>query len=97
MSRSRTFKRSVPTKYRPACPILAVTVSPDVVRKLSMNWGVTAVLFEGERSDDAMIRYAIHQGCELGCVQPGDVVVVTAGIDRTSGSTSTIRVLTVDG
>jgi len=84
------------SKYRPTCPILAVTVCPDVVRKLSMNWGVTAVLFEGERSDDAMIQYAIRHGCELGCVQPGDVVVVTAGIDRTSGSTSTIRVLTVD-
>jgi pyruvate kinase len=84
------------SKYRPTCPILAVTVWPDVVRKLSMNWGVTAVLFEGERSDDAMIQYAIHHGCELGCIQPGDVVVITAGIDRTSGSTSTIRVLTVE-
>jgi pyruvate kinase len=85
------------SKYRPTCPIFALTVWPDVVRKLSMNWGVTAVLFEGERSDSAMIQYAIHHGCELGCIQPGDVVVVTAGVDRTSGSTSTIRVLTVDG
>jgi pyruvate kinase len=85
------------SKYRPTCPILAVTVWADVVRKLSLNWGVTAVLFEGDRSDDAMIRYAIRHGCELGCIQPGDVVIITAGVDRTSGSTSTIRVSTVEG
>jgi pyruvate kinase len=85
------------SKYRPACPIFAVTVWADVVRKLSLNWGVTAVQFQGERSDDAMIQFAIQHGCELGCIQPGDVVIITAGIDRRSGSTSTIRVSTVEG
>jgi pyruvate kinase len=86
--------RSV-SKYRPACPIFAVTVCPDVVRRLSMNWGVEAVLFEGERSDEAMIAFGIARGRELGCIQENDVVVVTAGIDRRTGSTDSIRVVTV--
>ena len=30
------------SKFRPECPILAITVSPDVVSKLSMNWGSRA-------------------------------------------------------
>jgi pyruvate kinase len=85
------------SKYRPTCPIFAVTVWADVVRKLSMNWGVTAVQFEGERSDAAMIQFAIQHGCELGCIQPGDVVIITAGVDRTSGSTSSLRVSMVEG
>jgi len=86
--------RSV-SKYRPSCPILAVTVSSDVVRRLSMNWGIAAVLFEGERSDEAMIEFGVAHGREIGCIQPGDVIVVTVGIQRTSGSTDTIRVVTV--
>jgi pyruvate kinase len=87
--------RSV-SKYRPASPILAVTVSPDVVRRLSMNWGVEAILFEGERSDEAMIEFGISHGREIGCIQDRDVIVVTAGIDRRTGTTDTIRVLTVE-
>jgi pyruvate kinase len=87
--------RSV-SKYRPACPILAVTVSPDVVRRLSMNWGVEAALFEGERSDEAMIEFGIAHGREIGCIQPKDVVIVTAGIDRRTGSTDSLRVVVVD-
>jgi pyruvate kinase len=84
------------SKYRPPCPILAVTNWPDVVSQLSLNWGVTAMRFEGERSDDAMIEFAVQRGRELGCLQGGDVVVVTTGIDRTTGSTDTIRVITLD-
>jgi pyruvate kinase len=84
------------SKYRPTCPILAATVSPDVLRKLSMNWGVTAILFEGVRSDEAMVQFAIRHGRDIGCINPGDHVVVTAGISQTTGSTSTIQVFTVE-
>jgi pyruvate kinase len=83
------------SKFRPECPILAVTVSPEVVRKLAMNWGVTAMLFEGERSDEAMIEFAVRRARELGYVRSGDVAVVTAGTGGMTGSTDTIRVVTV--
>jgi len=85
------------SKYRPRCPILAVTTSPDVVRKLSMNWGITGIHYLGERSDDdEMLRFAIRRGSELGYVQRGDIIVATHGVDRESGSTSMIKVMTVD-
>jgi len=84
------------SKYRPSCPIFAVTTWPEVVSRFSMNWGVTAMCFEGERSDDAMIEFAVRRGRELGCLHAGDVVVVTTGIDRITGSTDTIRVITLD-
>ena len=90
------FTARAMSKYRPACPILAVTVAPDVLRKLAMNWGITAILFEGKRSDEAMIQFAIRHGREIGCINPGDDVVVTAGISQTTGSTSSIQVLTVE-
>jgi pyruvate kinase len=84
------------SKYRPDCPILAVTASKRVMRKLALNWGVTAVLFEGERSDEAMIAHGIRRGRELGCIERGDVVVATAGVNRRSGSTNLIRVVTAE-
>ena len=84
------------SKHRPNCPILAVTPSVEVVRRLSMNWGVTGVLFEGERDDEAMIREGLRAGRELGFVQPGDVVVMTAGIAQATGSTNLIRVVTIE-
>lgn len=85
------------SKYRPQRPILAVTVSSVVLQRLAMNWGVTAMLFEGEGTDDAMLDFAIRRGRELGCLAAGDSVVATMGIDRRRGSTDTIRVLQVDG
>ncbi|MDP6978253.1 MAG: pyruvate kinase [Myxococcota bacterium] len=83
------------SKFRPQCPILAITVSPDVVRKLSMNWGVTGVHFDGDGSDDEMLAFATRYGSELRYIDPGDIIVATHGVDRESGSTSMIRVLHV--
>jgi pyruvate kinase len=82
------------SKYRPDCPILAVTPSENVVRKLAMNWGVTAMFYSGERDDAAQIRAGLARLGELGCVRPGDVVVATAGISGETGSTNLIRVVT---
>jgi len=95
LTESGFTSRSI-SKYRPDCPILAITVSPDVVRKLSMNWGVTAMLYKGEREDEEMVRFAIRRGCDLGYIRPGDVVVVTAGVGQKQGSTNAIRVVTID-
>lgn len=83
------------SKFRPRCPILAITVSPDVVSKLSMNWGVTGIHFDAEGSDDEMLAFAVRRGVELGYIDPGDIIVATHGVDRESGSTSMIRVLNV--
>jgi pyruvate kinase len=84
-------------KHRPDSPILAITAWPKVVRKLAMNWGVTAIYYTGERSDEAMIRFGIRRGCEDGTLRKGDIVVATTGSVGEAGSTDVIRVVTVDG
>jgi pyruvate kinase len=85
------------SKYRPDCPILAITTSTLVLRRLSMNWGVVAIRYEGERSDEARVEFAIRRAKELGYVRAGEVVVVTAGRSQQAGSTDMIRVVTVEG
>jgi pyruvate kinase len=81
------------SKYRPDCPILAITTTPGVVRKLAMNWGVTAMLYDGTREDEAEIRFGLERARQLGVARPGDVVVATAGISGETGSTNLIRVV----
>ena len=83
------------SKYRPPCPILAVTGSAHVERRLCMNWGITALRCQDEGDEDK-IAFAIKRAREMGYVEAGDVVIVTAGLSKQSGSTDMIRVLTVD-
>jgi pyruvate kinase len=84
------------SKFRPHCPILAISTSPEVVTKLSLNWGVTGLLLDGERTDDEMLHFAMQRGTELDYLEPGDIVILTHGVDRESGSTSMIKVQTVE-
>jgi pyruvate kinase len=82
------------SKYRPSCPILAVSTRPEVVRRLALNWGVTALLCDASAGDDDKVAFGSDRARALGA-KPGDVVVVTAGISKEAGSTNQIRVLTL--
>ncbi len=89
------FTSRMISKYRPPCPILALTNSEHVARQLCLNWGITALRYDGEVGDDARIAYGIQQAREAGFVVPGDIVIVTAGLSKQTGSTDMIRVMTV--
>ncbi len=83
------------SKYRPRCPILAVTVDRVVSRRLALNWGVTPLHYQGRRDDETMIRFALDRARELGHAREGDLMVATAGRPRQAGSTDLIRVVRV--
>lgn len=91
----RGFTSRLVSKNRPDCPILAVTFSNQVVRRLCMNWGVIPMLYEGGNDDTAKLDFAVNRAKDLGYIKTGDVVVVTAGYQQQAGSTDLIRVLTV--
>jgi pyruvate kinase len=82
------------SKHRPSCPILAVSTRPEVVRRLALNWGVTGLLYEGAAGDEEKVAFGVARARAL-CSEPGDVLVVTAGISQEAGSTNLIRVVTV--
>ena len=89
------FTSRLVSKHRPDCPILAITASPRVARKLAMNWGVLPLLCAGEGTDEAKIAFAIVQAGSLGYVRAGDIVVATSGHAQRAGGTDLIRVITV--
>jgi pyruvate kinase len=84
------------SKYRPEIPILAITSSMMVARKLSMNWGVIPVLYDGPPSDRKRLAFAVKQGKALGYLKAGDIVVSTSGHHQQAGGTDLIRVLTIE-
>ena len=89
------FTSRLISKYRPDCPILAITSLELVARKLSMNWGVIPVLYQGEPSDDARIEFAISVAREFEYAVSGDTLIITAGHHQLAGGTDMIRVVTL--
>lgn len=92
---STGFTSRLVSKHRPDCPILAITPSERVARRLSMNWGVVPILYEGVRSDLAKIEFGIERAKQLGYVHSGDILVATAGHREKAGGTDLLRVITL--
>lgn len=90
------FTSRLVSKHRPECPILAVTSSVKVTRRLCMNWGVVPILYQSQDTDEEKIAYCIELSLKGGILKKGDVVIVTNGSSQTTGGTNLIRVLTVD-
>jgi len=89
------FTSRMISRYRPECPIIAITSSLKVVRKLAMNWGVMPLLYDGESTDEAKIIFSIKKVKELGLAQDGDNVIVAHGYSSRAGGTNLIRVVTI--
>lgn len=80
------------SKFRPRCPIFAVTASGAVRRRLALNWGVTPILYEGSGDDDTRIEFAVQHGRALGYLRSEDIIVATAGRSQMTGGTDMIQV-----
>ncbi|MEZ4645458.1 MAG: pyruvate kinase [Chloroflexota bacterium] len=83
------------SRYRPPCPIFAITPSPITQRRLMLFHGVWPLLGERGHSSTEILDSALEQVTDQGLVQQGDTVVMTAGISpNLPGSTNLMRVET---
>jgi len=81
------------SKYRPACPIIAVTPSTKVARSLALNWGVFSISAPKMNSTDELIEKSVALSLHTGYVKKGDLVVIAAGIPVSmAGSTNMMKV-----
>ena len=84
------------SKFRPACPIVAVSPHEAIVRRLQLNWGVQAVTGKEANDTDAVVDNAIFAALDNDLIKAGDLVVLTAGVPvAKAGSTNMIRVQVV--
>ena len=85
------------SRFRPGCPILAMTVSETSQQQLNMNWGVKPYLVPVASSTDDVFRQAVEVAKLSDLVNPGDTIVLAGGsASGRSGTTNTIRVEIVE-
>lgn len=89
------FTSRLISKHRPDCPILAITASECVARRLSMNWGVTPLLYDSAHPAESRIEFAINRARERGYIKTGDTIISTSGFSQLAGSTDLLRVVTL--
>jgi pyruvate kinase len=78
---------------RPTVPIFASTPEPETFRQLSLVWGVTPALTEHSTSYLTLLGIARKQILDRQLAQPGERVVVTAGVPfDMPGTTNLLKV-----
>ncbi|GLS17350.1 pyruvate kinase [Labrys miyagiensis] len=79
-------------------PLLALTPNVSTARRLALVWGVHAVLTDDARDEQDMVHRACRHASRDGFAQPGQRVLIMAGIPfGTPGATNMVRIAVVEG
>ena len=82
--------------HRPPVPILALSPGRETVRRCGLMWGVRAASMRRHEVTEELIADAARRVVELGWLQPGQRVGITAGLPSgRPGTTSLFQVQTV--
>ena len=74
------FTTRILSKYRQQIPVVAVTPTEEVQRRLTLYWGVQSLQLQEVHNTDAMIILAEQAALQHGFVEKGDIVVMIAGL-----------------
>ena len=81
------------SRFRPHCPIIAVSPNAKTLRQLAISWGVVSLYGKEVSSTDELFTLAVQRAKEESLVDAGDCVVITAGVPiGISGTTNLIKV-----
>jgi pyruvate kinase len=84
-------------RERPSTPILSITRTPQVARRMMLLFGVHAVLSEEVHSETEMADNASKLARTLGYAVNGQRLVITAGVPfGRSGTTNLLRIVTLE-
>ncbi len=84
-------------RERPVVPILGLTPRADTARKLAVVWGVHSVQTEDCHAFREMVTKSISAAKKEGFADPGDSIVITAGVPfGTPGATNILRIAWVE-
>lgn len=90
------------SKYRPRCPIIAVTRNAQVARQCHIYRAIIPLIYEVQANPDwlkdvdARVQFGLNWGKGQQFIKSGDPVVVVTGWKQGAGFTNTVRLLTVE-
>jgi pyruvate kinase len=86
-------------KYRPRCPIIAVTRFPQTARQSHLFRGILPLIYQDPalsdwlKDVDARVQFGLQFGKSRGFVKYGDPVIIITGWKQGSGFTNTMRIV----
>ncbi|MBI4216503.1 MAG: pyruvate kinase [Chloroflexi bacterium] len=81
------------SKYRPRVPIVALTPSEAVCRRLALSWGVHPWVVERPNTVDELFVVGASKAEEMGLARSGNSVVIVAGVPvGVAGTTNLLKV-----
>jgi pyruvate kinase len=83
------------SQMKPKTPILAITHDEEVLRSLALNYGVLTAYMGKIESVDEILDAVCEKAKELNIVEPGDVVIISAGSIHGKGNTDLMKVRVV--
>lgn len=89
------------SKYRPRCPIIAITRCAKAARQAHLYRGILPYVYDQPKNEDwpkdvdTRIQTGINLGKQLSVIASGDSIVVVTGWKQGSGATNTIRIVSV--
>jgi pyruvate kinase len=79
--------------YRPSVPIFAATPEPETFQQLSLVWGTVPALTSHSKDYDELLTQAREMILARHLAQPGERVVVTAGVPfDVPGTTNLLKI-----
>jgi pyruvate kinase len=82
--------------HRPTVPIYALSPGRETVRRCGLMWGVQAASMRRHETTEELIAAAAARVVELGWLEPGERVGITAGLPSGKpGTTSLLQIQTV--
>ncbi|XP_044756387.1 pyruvate kinase-like isoform X1 [Coccinella septempunctata] len=89
------------SKYRPRCPIIAVTRNALTARQCHVYRAILPIIYEEDRVEDWLkdvdlrVGAGINFGKAKGFIKSGDPIIIITGWKQGSGFTNTMRVVNV--
>jgi pyruvate kinase len=78
------------SRFRPTCPILAMTPSAKTAHQLTMAWGIKPILMEVHGTTDEIVWHSVEKATAMGLIRSGDLVGVLVGAPHESDPTTDV-------
>lgn len=82
-------------KYKPKCPVLAVTPNESAAKSLLIHRGIITMLVGSLVVYDTLLYKVIESAIARNYVAKGDYVIITSGMTGSVGSTNLLKIFKV--